>query len=88
MEVERAISAASSLDAAVLTAKVGVTAAAGKAVYDYLVELQGNTHRVLEVAGALAALYLLAKLVLWATRGSAVAGARRLPSFGAGTGQA
>ncbi len=59
-------SAASSLDAAVVTAKVGMAAAAGKAAYDFLAELQGNAHQVLELAGALAAVYLLAKFTLWA----------------------
>jgi hypothetical protein len=75
VEVDRALSAASSLDAAVLTAKVGATAAAAKAVLDGLAGLQDSAWRLLEVAGALAAVYLLAKAGLHLARGSAGAAA-------------
>lgn len=61
MEVERALSAAPSLDGVVLTAKAGVAAAAAKVSYDFFSGLHDNTLRLLEVAGGLAAVYLVVK---------------------------
>ena len=61
MEVERVASAVSSLDAAVLTAKAGAAVVAAKVAFDSIIYLQQSGLRLLEVAGALAAAYLLWK---------------------------
>lgn len=84
------MTAASSLDAAVLTAKVGVAAVAAKAAYDYVAGIPEHLSRLLEVAGALAAVYLVVKFGLRAAlaskNGSVAAGGSAGAGSGAGSG--
>lgn len=61
LEAERVVGAASSLDATILTAKLGVGAVAAKSLFDFFTD--PRTVLVLEVAGAAAVLALLVSLV-------------------------